>query len=86
MTNAAIRHSFLEDKLTLNLSGRDLLQSMNREMTSAGPGFESYRFMEREAPIINFSISYTINNYERDRGRNQGAPDEGFEGGEYQMF
>ncbi|MEF8984097.1 MAG: TonB-dependent receptor [Bacteroidales bacterium] len=86
MTNAAIRHSFLEDKLTLNLSGRDLLQSMNREMTSAGPGFETYRFMEREAPIINFSISYTINNYERERGRNEGAPDEEFEGGEQQMF
>ncbi|MFW5945161.1 MAG: outer membrane beta-barrel family protein, partial [Bacteroidota bacterium] len=86
MTNAAIRHSFLEDKLTLNVSGRDLLQNMNREITSAGPDFETYRFMEREAPIINFSISYTINNYERDRRRNEGSPDDEFEGGEQQMF
>ncbi|MCF8335787.1 MAG: TonB-dependent receptor family protein [Bacteroidales bacterium] len=67
MTNMGLRHSFLNDKLTLNVSGRDLLQSMNREMTSSGPGFETYRFMERESPIINFSVSYTINNYERQR-------------------
>ncbi|MFP4621835.1 MAG: TonB-dependent receptor domain-containing protein [Bacteroidales bacterium] len=86
MTNLGIRHSFLEDKLTLNVSGRDLLQSMNREVTSSGPGFETYRFMEREAPIVNFSVSYTINNYERDRRRDEEAPDEEFEGGEQQMY
>ena len=86
MTNAAIRHSFLDDKLTFNLSGRDLLQSMNREMTSAGPGFETYRFMKREAPIVNFSVSYTINNYERDRQRGGEPQDQEFEGIEQQMY
>ena len=69
MTSAALKHSFMDDKLSLTLNGRGLFQETNFEMTSSGPGFETYRFMEREAPIFNFSISYTINNYERERRR-----------------
>ena len=78
MTSAAIKQSFLDDKLSLSVSGRDLLQSMTREMTSSGAGFESYDYREREAPIVQFSLSYTINNYKRSRDREQGGG--GYEG------
>ena len=84
MTSAAIKHSFLDDKLSLTLNGRGLLQGMNREMTSSGAGFETYDYRERESPIFQFNISYTINNYKRKRDRGQG------DGGQYegmdQMF
>jgi len=69
MTSAAIKQSFINDKLSVTVSARDLLQSMNREMTSSGPGFRSYNYFEREAPIVQFSLSYTINNYNRQRQR-----------------
>jgi hypothetical protein len=71
MTSAAIKQSFINDKLSVTVSARDLLQSMNREMTSSGPSFRSYNYFEREAPILQFSLSYTINNYNRQRQRNQ---------------
>jgi outer membrane receptor protein involved in Fe transport len=84
MTSAAIKQSFLDDKLSLTVSGRDLFQSMNREMTSSGPGFESFEYREHESPIVRFSVSYTINNYKRQKDRSRG------EGGDYegmdQMF
>lgn len=67
MTNAAIKKSFLENNLTLSLSGRDLLQSMNHEMTSSGPGFKSFNYFERESPIFTFSVSYSFNNYKEKR-------------------
>jgi len=73
MTSAAIKQSFLNDKLSLSISGRDLLQSMTREMTSSGASFETYDYREREAPIVQFSLSYTINNYKRSRDREQGS-------------
>ena len=69
MTSAAIKQSFINDKLSVTVSARDLLQSMNREMTSSGPAFRSYNYFEREAPIVQFSLSYTINNYNRQRQR-----------------
>ena len=81
MTSAAIKQSFMNDKLSFTLTGRDLLKSMNREMTSAGAGFKTYNYFEREAPIVQFSLSYTINNYknQRDRGGNRESEFEGME-------
>ncbi|MFO8236248.1 MAG: TonB-dependent receptor family protein [Bacteroidales bacterium] len=72
MTNAAIKQSLLDNNLTLTLSGRDLFQSRNREMTSSGPDFQSSNYFERESPIVTFSVSYSFNNYkEKRRERDQ---------------
>ncbi|HKL37755.1 MAG TPA: TonB-dependent receptor [Bacteroidales bacterium] len=84
MTSAAVKQSFMNDKLSLTVSARDLLQSMNHEMISSGPGFRSYNYFEREAPIVQFSLSYTINNYNRQRQRNN-QQDQQYEGME-EMF
>lgn len=84
MTSAAIKHAFMNDKFSLSISARDLMQSMNREMTSAGPGFETYDYRKRESPIVQFSLSYTINNYKRSKDKEQQGDDQ-FEGGE-EMF
>jgi outer membrane receptor protein involved in Fe transport len=85
MTNVAVKQSFMDNKLSLTVSGRDLLQSMNMEMTSSGPGFEAYRYFERESPIVNFSVTYTINNYERKRERGERSQGQEYEGRQ-QMF
>ncbi len=79
MTSASVKHSIMDNKLTFTLSGRDLLQTMQHEMTSSGPNFETYNSFEREAPVVTFSVSYSFNNYkDRKRGPN------GDEGEEYQ--
>jgi hypothetical protein len=71
MTSAAVKHSFLDNKLTFTLSARDLFQTMQHEMTSTGPNFETYNYFERESPIVTFSVTYSFNNYkERKRGPN----------------
>jgi outer membrane receptor protein involved in Fe transport len=72
MLNMALRKDFLEKKLSATLSVRDLLMTGKRESTASGPDFYSYDNFKREAPILTLDLSYTINNYKKQRnGRSE---------------
>ena len=79
MSSAAIKQSLMNKKVSLNLSIRDLFQTMKREMTSTGVNFREYNKFDREAPIFRLSLSYTFNNY-KDKKRSVNDTQEGFEG------
>ena len=82
--NAAVKQSLIKDKLSLTVNGMDLFQGRKREMMLSGSGFENYVFRQREAPVVSFSISYTINNYQNGR-QNGDEREKEYEGIE-QMF
>ena len=84
MAGAAVKQSLIKDKLSLTVNGMDLFQGRKREMMLSGSGFENYILRQRESPVITFSLSYTINNYENGRRKGQDREKE-YEGIE-QMF
>lgn len=79
MTSAAVKQSFLNRKLNVTLSVRDLFGSMEHEFTSEGPDFYIFNRFTRESPVVNLSISYTLNNYKPKR-RDRSSEGNEFEG------
>ncbi len=79
MFSAAIKQSLMDKKLTMTLNARDVLGTMTRDMTMSGEGFETHSYRERESPIINFSVTYTFNNFKQKRRGVNGTGNE-FEG------
>ncbi|MGM0550718.1 MAG: TonB-dependent receptor domain-containing protein [Bacteroidota bacterium] len=71
MTNMAVRKDFMDKRLTATLQVRDVFGQMSHEFTSRGDQFYSFNRFERESPVVNFTISYKINNY-KDRGKKKG--------------
>jgi outer membrane receptor protein involved in Fe transport len=67
MLNIALRKDFFDKKLSATLSVRDLLMTARRESTSSGTDFYSYDNFKRESPILTLDLSYTINNYKKQR-------------------
>ena len=65
MSSAAIKQSFLDNKMSVTLSVRDPLMTMQFERTTEGPNFETYNKFEMESPIFRLSLSYSFNNYKR---------------------
>lgn len=81
MGNMAVRKNFFDQRLAVTLSGRDLLKTAKREMTSEGAGFYSYDKFYREAPVFMLSLSYKIHNYKQKIQRNGNGDDMEMEGG-----
>lgn len=81
MGNMAVRKDFFDQRLAVTLSGRDLLKTAKREMTSEGTGFYSYDKFYREAPVVMLSLSYKIHNYKQKMQRNGNGDDVEMEGG-----
>jgi outer membrane receptor protein involved in Fe transport len=67
MLNMAVKKDFFEKKFSATLSVRDLLMTAKRESTSSGSDFYSYDSFKRESPILTLDLSYTINNYKKQR-------------------
>ncbi len=72
--NVAARQSLFNDKLNLTLSVRDPFSTMHHKFTSETEEFYSSVDFNREAQVVQFSISYKINNYKskRQKGENGG--------------
>lgn len=60
--DAGIRKSFLNRKLSLNISGRDLLNSRKRKTETSGTGFTQYAFNWRSGTTIGFTLTYNFGN------------------------
>ncbi len=84
MTSLAARKDFFQRKLSVTLSGRDLLKTAKRESVSEGDGFYSYDKFSREAPVFNLTLSYKINNYKQKQQRNGNGEDMEIDTGGYE--
>ncbi|MFP4470364.1 MAG: TonB-dependent receptor domain-containing protein [Bacteroidales bacterium] len=77
MTNLAVKKDFFDGKFSATVSARDLFNTGKHEFTSTGPGFYSYDYFDREAPIITLNLSWRINDYKRQMERNGNDMDNG---------
>ena len=80
----ALKKDFFQRKLTATLQARDLLGTMKFKVNTNTPTFKSRRVFKHSSTMIQFTLSYKINNYktkERERG-GAGNGMEDREGGE----
>lgn len=77
MTNLAVRQDFLDNKLGVTISARDVLNTGHFENTSEGENFSSYRKFDMKSPVFSVVLSYRINNYKQksnsDNSTNSGS-------------
>lgn len=67
MMSSGLSYSMLDDKLSLTFRVRDIFDSMKWEMTNYGTNFISVDKFNRAGQMLNFSVSYKINNYKQKR-------------------
>ncbi len=72
-TNAAIKQSFLKNKLSTTLSIRDPFATMHFKFTSQSDYFYSLVNFNRESQVVELSLSYRINNYKSKRSKRGGG-------------
>lgn len=61
--DGGIRHSLLDNKLSLGVQVRDMFNTSIRKSESSGSNFDSYRENNPKGPSVVFSASYKINNF-----------------------
>ncbi len=83
-SNAAVRHEFLQRQLSVTLQIRDLFGTRKFESTTEGPGFFTYSYGTREAPVVMLNLRYNFNNYKPERPRERQGGNGG--GGEEEEF
>ncbi len=85
-TNLALRHDFLDRKLSATLQVRDLLGTMRHESRSYGSDFSTYMKFSHEPRVIMLSLSYKLNNFKPRRPDNEDNGDGMGGGGEGEVF
>ena len=79
-TDVALRQDLWERKMSITLQFRDIFQTSKREGTTSGPGFESYTYSQRKAPIVLLNFTLNLNNFKQKSDRNrQNGEDNGGE-------
>ncbi len=76
--NGALKSDFFNRKLSATLQVRDIFASGRHVSIIDDAGLYHYQEFSPNAPFVNFSLSYRINNYKQKRG----AKNEGNDGGE----
>ena len=70
IASAALRSSFLKDKLEVILQITDLFKTGKFEFFAEGADFYRYNRFTREAPMYTITLNYILNNYKMERKRN----------------
>ena len=75
MFNAGIRQDFLDRKLSVNLSIRDVFDTMGHEMIYETENFYSHLIRARRGPTFNISVTYRMNDFKsrREKGLENGG-------------
>ncbi len=71
MTNAALKQDFMNRKLSVTLSVRDMLGTGEHESIAEGPGFYNRRLYTHEAPIFMLTLTCNFNNFKQERDREE---------------
>lgn len=80
--DAAIRQSFLENKLLLTLQVRDVFGTDQHESVIEARDFYAYRLYSHRAPIVMLNLTFRINNFRNGDGDFSGAGEGYGDGGE----
>lgn len=70
VASAALRSSFLKDKLEVIVQVNDLFKTGRFEFFAEGADFYRYNRFTREAPMYTITLNYILNNYKMERRRN----------------
>jgi outer membrane receptor protein involved in Fe transport len=83
--NAAVKQDFFKNKLTATLQMQDIFGSMKFAGTTYGEGFRTIYKFQREARVVQLTLSYKLNNFKIKESRNQesGQGNEAGAGGEF---
>ena len=63
----AVKQDFFKRKLTLTVNMRDVFNTSTHRERSWGTNYEMFTDLKGKYPVINFSISYKINNYKQQK-------------------
>jgi len=81
--DAAIRQSFLENKLLLTLQVRDVFGTDQHESVIEASDFYAYRLYSHRAPIVMLNLTFRINNFRNNGDEDFSGAGEGYgDGGE----
>lgn len=73
-TSIAVRQDFMQKKLNVTASMRDVFGTMGRDMITDQPNYYVKQDFNRDSQIVRLSLSYKINDYQRKRnGRQSGG-------------
>ncbi|MEI6275758.1 MAG: TonB-dependent receptor [Prolixibacteraceae bacterium] len=78
--NASVKQELFNNKLAATLQIQDIFGTMKFSGTSYGPNFENQFTFKRESQIIQLTLSYKINNFKTNSGK-EGPDSSGNEGG-----
>ncbi len=79
MANIGIRQDLLDRKLSLSVNVRNVFVSMKHESISETDAFYLYTLRQPKTPIINFSVTYKINDF---KSRKEKGVEQEVEGGD----
>lgn len=82
-TSAALRHDFKGNKFSAIAQIRDIFGTARHDFTAISPGFYENTTMEREAQVVQLTLTYRINDYKPRRERENGGDGNGEGGYEY---
>lgn len=77
---ASLRQDLFDRKLSLVLNVRDMFKTGRYEFDQKQLNYHSYGYFDPEAPVVSLTLTYTINNFQKERSQDQ-KPDTNFEGG-----
>lgn len=63
--DVALKQQLLNDRLSISLQAKDVLQSLNYELTTATGNMDLLGDFNNESPIVSFNISYKLSNYKK---------------------
>jgi len=83
--NAAIKQDFFKNNLTATLQIQDIFGTMKYEGTTYGEGFRTAFKFQREAQVVQLTLSYKLNNFKAKESRDEesGSGNEVGNGGEF---
>ena len=61
----ALKQQFMNDRLSISLQCKDILQSLNYELSTETGNMDLLGDFNNESPIVFFNISYKLSNYKK---------------------
>ncbi len=75
VTDLAFKRELLDKRLTAILQMNNVLSAHREELTSSGPGFQTFSQSIREWPMVMLTLRFNLNRFDNDREPNQEEAD-----------
>ena len=84
--DAGIKKTFMDGKINVALTGRDLLDSRHRHTITSGLGFKQESESWRQGRNVRLTISYSFGNMRGSKNRDAGRDDDNMSEGMYEEY